>query len=63
MGELFRSSSTLVLRPRFQHYEGFSLESILQDHSVLQHLQEFTLELLGQQVPHLLPQEQHTQAH
>ena len=37
-GNLFRGSSTLVLRSRLQHFEGLSLESIPQDHSVPQHL-------------------------
>ena len=51
-GDLFRGSSTLALRPRLQHYEGFPLESIPPDHSVPQHLQgEFTLELLGLSSP------------
>ena len=58
-GELFRGSSTLALRPRLQHYEEFPLESISQDHSMSQHLQRVTLELLDQQVPHLFPHEQH----
>ena len=42
-GDLFRGSSTLALRPRLQHYEGFSLESIPPDHSVPQHLQALGL--------------------
>ena len=27
MGDLFRDSSTLALRPRLQHYEGFPLSN------------------------------------
>jgi len=36
---------------------------ILQDHWCRNTYNEFTLELLDSQVPHLFPQEQHTQAH
>jgi len=53
MGELFRDSSTLALRPRLQHYEGFSLKSIPLDHSMLQHLQRVHTRTLDPQVPHL----------
>ena len=39
MGELFQGSSIFALYPRLQHYEGFPLKLIPQDHSVSQHLQ------------------------
>ena len=62
-GDLFRGSSTLTLRPRLQHYEGFPLKMIPLDHLVSQHLQRVHTRIPDPQVPHLFPQEQHTQAH
>ena len=55
MGDLFRGSSTLALRPCLQHYEGFPLESIPPDHSVPQHLQGVHTETLGLTSPSLVP--------
>ena len=55
MGELFRGSSTLALRPRLQHYEGFPLESIQQDHPVPQHLQRVHTRTLGLTSRSLVP--------
>ena len=55
MGELFRGSSTLALRSRLQHYEGFPLELIPQDRLVLQHLQRALSRALGLTSPSLIP--------
>ena len=55
-GDLYRSSSTLALRPRLQHYEGFPLESIPPDHSVPQHLKGVPTRTLGLSSPSLVPE-------
>jgi len=54
-GDLFRGSSTFALRPRLQHYEGFSLKTIPLDHSVSQHLQRVHTRTLGPANPSLVP--------
>ena len=46
-GDLLRGSSTLALRPRLQHYEGFSLENDPTGSLGIETpTSEFTLELL-----------------
>ena len=63
-GELFRGSSTLALRPRLQHYEGFPLKSIPPDHSVPQHLQGVHIRTLGHTNSFILFRKNYTpQAH
>ena len=62
-GDLFWGSSTLTLHLRLQHYEGFPLETIPQDHSFRNTYNEIILELLDSLVSLLFPQEQYKQAH
>ena len=58
-GDLFRGSSTLAIRPRLQHYEGFPLKTIPPDHSVRNTYERVhTRTPLDSLVPLLFPQEQ-----
>jgi len=61
--DLFRESSILALCPRFQHYEGFSLKMIPQDHSVPQHLQRVHTRTLGLTSPSPCSRKKNTRKH